>query len=622
MKLRTKILGGYAILLILMIVVWSWAVASLFLLGRAGEAILQENFASILAAENMIDFIERQDSAVLLLLLGYEEEGRAQFRGNEVEFAGWLGRARGNITIAGEEKVIAAIAAGYRDYLASYARISQFLPAGRQQAGGYYHETMLLQFQQVRDACLALREMNQQAMVEASARAHQTSRRTIVYMTGIGVVTGGLGLFFSILLSGILMRPLSAMSQATERIAEGDYEVKLEVASRDELGQLARRIMTMSHKLKAFHELNVGRLVQEKRKGEAILRSIGDGLIVVDEELRVTAINPEACKIAGRSHAEATGRHFFDLIRDQALFERVEQTAASGTTPESGEDQGLLRMEKEGAELFFRTTVTPVKSEGGETVQGVVVLLQDVTRLKELERLKSEFVLAASHELKTPLTGLAMSIALLEEESTGKTPRERELLLAAREETERLRALVADLLDLSRIESGRIEMEIVPVAATVLIEKAFVAFQSQTQAAGIELTQSVPDDLPPALADPNKITWVLSNLLSNALRYTPRGGHIRMRAEQGGGWLYLSVCDDGAGIPVEYQSRVFEKFIQVKGDHQGGSGLGLAICREIVRAHGGNIWVESFPGKGSTFTFTLKAAPGAGLKPNREALDA
>lgn len=619
MKLRTKILGGYGILLVLMIVVWGWAVVSLLLLGRASEAILRENFASILAAENMIDFIERQDSAVLLLLLGYEEEGRSQFRDNEVEFAGWLGRARDNITIGGEEKIIGDIDSGYRSYLATYSQISQLYPTNQQQAGEYYHETMLPQFQQVRDACLALREMNQKAMIEASTRAHQTSVQTIVYMSGIGAVTGGLGLLFSIILSGILMRPLSSMSKATERIAEGDYEVILDINSKDELGQLAHRILAMSRKLKAFHELNVGRLVQEKRKGEAILRSIGDGLIVVDEQLRVTAINPEACSITGRSHAEATGKHFFDLIRDEELFARVEQTVTNGVLSELSGDQDLLMMKKEGTEYFFRTTVTPVRSEGGEPVQGVVVLLQDVTRLKELERQKSEFVLAASHELKTPLTGLAMSIALLEEEAEGKTPREQELLRAARDETERLRALVTDLLDLSRIESGRIEMEIAPVTAEVLIEKAYEAFQAQTQTAGIELSRSFPDDLPPVLADPNKITWVLSNLLSNAMRYTPKGGHIQIRAEQGGEWLYLTVSDDGAGIPVEYQSRIFEKFVQVKGDQKGGSGLGLAICREIVRAHGGNIWVESYPGKGSTFTFTLKAAPRTALEPFKEA---
>jgi NtrC-family two-component system sensor histidine kinase KinB len=618
-KLRAKILNGYGILLLLMILVWSWAVVSLYRLGRAGEEILRENFASILAAENMTNFIERQDSAVLLLLLGYEDEGRSQFRGNEVEFAGWLGRARDNITIAGEEKIIAAIDGGYRAYLASYSELSQLYPPTPQTAGDYYHETMLPQFQLVRDACLALREMNQTAMIEASARAHRLSIETIVSMTGIGVATGGLGLLFSVVLSGLLVRPLTAMARATERIAEGDYDLRLEVKVKDEVGQLAHRILTMSHKLKAFHDLNVGRLVQEKRKGEAILRSIGDGLIVVDEQLRVVAINPEASRILDQSHESATGKHFFELVRDQRLFDRIRQTAANGEPPAVNGEQALLRLGEGDDERFFRATVTPVRSEGGESLQGVVVLLQDVTRFKELERLKSEFVLAASHELKTPLTGLAMSIALLEEEAGEKSERERELLLAAREETERLRALVADLLDLSRIESGRIEMEIAPVAVAILVDKAFTAFQSQTEVAGIELTKSVPEHLSPALADPNKITWVLSNLLSNALRYTPRGGHIRMRAEQGGGWLYFSVADDGAGIPVEYQSRIFEKFVQVQGDQRGGSGLGLAICREIVRAHGGSIWVESSPGTGSTFTFTLQAAPAAGSTLDREA---
>ena len=612
MNLRTKILGGYGILLLLMIVVWGWAVVNLFLLGRAGEAILRENLASILAAENMIDFIERQDSAALLLLLGYEKEGRSQFRSNEIEFVQWFGRARDNLTIEGEGEIIKAIDTGYHNYLATYSQLSLLYLSTPQEARRVYHETMLPQFQQVRDACLALREMNQKAMVEASARAHRLSIETIFSMTGIGVATGGIGLIFSVLLSGILVRPLAAMSRATERIAEGDYEVSLEATSKDELGQLAHRILTMSHKLKAFHELNVGRLVQEKRKGEAILRSIGDGLIVVDEELRVAAINPAACRILGQSHEEATGKHFFDLLRDESLYELIRQAAVSGEAPEVSSEQSMLKIGKEGDERFFRPTVTPVKSEGGQTVEGVVLLLQDVTRFKELERLKSEFVLAASHELKTPLTGLAMSIGLLEEGAGEKTERERELLRAAREETERLRALVTDLLDLSRIESGRIEMEFAPVAVPVLIDKAFEAFHSQTRAAGIELTTAVAEDLPLALADPNKITWVLSNLLSNALRYTPKGGHIRMRAKQGGAWLYLSVSDDGAGIPAEYQSRIFEKFVQVKGDMRGGSGLGLAICREIVRAHGGSIWVESSPGKGSTFTFTLKAVSAAG----------
>jgi NtrC-family two-component system sensor histidine kinase KinB len=232
-----------------------------------------------------------------------------------------------------------------------------------------------------------------------------------------------------------------------------------------------------------------------------------------------------------------------------------------------------------------------------------------VTRLKELERLKSEFVMTASHELRTPLTGIAMGIGLLEESAAEKlSKKERELLRAASEETGRLQALVNDLLDLSRLESGRMEMEMVPVPAILILEKVAAAFKTQLEAKGIAFTWKAPEDLPPLQADPTKITWVLGNLVSNALRYTEPGGHIRLQARASGGWAYLSVADDGAGIPQEFQSRIFDKFVLVKGDTRGGSGLGLSICREIVKAHGGTIWVESSPGKGSTFTFTLKTA--------------
>jgi NtrC-family two-component system sensor histidine kinase KinB len=238
-----------------------------------------------------------------------------------------------------------------------------------------------------------------------------------------------------------------------------------------------------------------------------------------------------------------------------------------------------------------------------------VVLLQDITRLKEVERLKSEFVLAASHELKTPLTGISMSINLLQELAEQWPERERELLKVAQEETNRLRALVSDLLDLSRLESGRFEVDIQPISIAYLFERTLAAFYDQAKARGIELVSSIKPGTPEVLADPTKIAWIISNLISNALRYTPPGGHIRVMAKGNPERAYLAVSDDGAGIPTEYRSRIFDKFIQVKGDSKAGSGLGLAICKEIVKAHGGSIWVESIPGEGSTFTFVLKAAP-------------
>jgi NtrC-family two-component system sensor histidine kinase KinB len=182
-------------------------------------------------------------------------------------------------------------------------------------------------------------------------------------------------------------------------------------------------------------------------------------------------------------------------------------------------------------------------------------------------------------------------------------------LFAAKEEVQRLNALVRNLLDLSRIEAGKIEMQIERTPVPLLFDKIRAVFAAQAQTQSVELSAEVETGLPQVLADPTKITWVLSNLVSNALRYTRAGGRIRLKGERVGSQVHVSVVDDGAGIPPEYQSRVFEKFVRVAGDASpGGSGLGLAICKEMIRAHRGSIWVESEPGAGSTFTFTLPVA--------------
>ena len=236
-------------------------------------------------------------------------------------------------------------------------------------------------------------------------------------------------------------------------------------------------------------------------------------------------------------------------------------------------------------------------------------MLRDVTRLKEVERLKNEFVMAASHELRTPLTSLGMSVDLLMEHAAqGLAEKDRDLLQAAHEEVHRMKALVNDLLDLSKIEAGRIELVFESVPVQTLFDHVRAVFKSQTDMKEVSLTSELTGDMPRVRADANKITWVLTNLVSNALRYVSKGGQISLMAHRIGPHVHLSVRDDGPGIPPEYQSKIFQKFVQIKGQEAGGTGLGLAICKEIVRAHGGAIWVESSAGQGSTFTFTLPVA--------------
>jgi NtrC-family two-component system sensor histidine kinase KinB len=234
-------------------------------------------------------------------------------------------------------------------------------------------------------------------------------------------------------------------------------------------------------------------------------------------------------------------------------------------------------------------------------------LLRDVTRLAELDRLKSEFVMTTSHELRTPLTSIGMSIALLRETALNKLDtKEQQLLSAAHEDLQRLRVLVNNLLDLSRIEAGKMEMDFSSRPVSPLLERVVESFKVQADQKGVALSFNVPEGLPHVKGDANQISWVLTNLVSNALHFTPRGGNIQLTAEAFGPFIQISVRETGPGIPNEYQSKIFDKFVQVKSHNVlGGSGLGLAICKEIVRAHGGTIWVDSVPGAGSTFTFTV-----------------
>jgi NtrC-family two-component system sensor histidine kinase KinB len=252
--------------------------------------------------------------------------------------------------------------------------------------------------------------------------------------------------------------------------------------------------------------------------------------------------------------------------------------------------------------------VTPVAARDGRAT-GAVLLLRDLTRLFDVERLKSEFVTAASHELRSPLTGLSMSVdLLLERAADGMAARDRELLEAAHEEVHRLQALIDDLLDLSRIEAGRIEMAFADVPVASLFGHVASIFESQLAEKGISLELDPAADLPLVRADANKATWVLTNLVSNALRYVSPGGRIALAARPAGRFVRFAVSDDGPGMPPEVRERIFQKFVHAEGPPSGGTGLGLAICHEIVRAHGGTIWVESSTDQGTTFAFTLPAA--------------
>lgn len=616
MKLQTKILLGYAASLVLVVLVGLWGVFNLRRLGQASDNILQENYRSIRAADGMIDALERQDSATLILLFNRSASARELFRENEMLFLQRLGRAKDNVTLENEEETLEVLELTYRNYLKSVDDLALLTAGdvGGDRSGISVYETQLRDdFQAVRAAAIQLRDLNQTAMSLAAEQASITSRNAIISVAIAGLAASLIGLLISWVLSRNLVRPVRAMSGAAEQIAEGNYDVQLEVSTTDELGQLAREINVMSQRLQAFKALNLNKIVAEKQRSEAIIDSLTDGVVVVDDRLYVVAINPTAASILGTKSGLAVGRHCLEIIDDKDLYARI-QTALSSGAEEMNLEAGLedtqapfeLTVERSTTE-HYQCSTTPVTTEDRQRL-GVVLLLQNVTNLKQLDQLKSEFVMTASHELRTPLTGMSMSINLLMETAQRKLSEdEQALLAAAQDDVQRLRNLVNDLLDLSKIESGKIDLDIATVEPKRIVEKAIEILKVQSDEKQIEIRRQIPEALFKVRADPNKVIWVLTNLIANALRYA--SNKIEVLARPHGGWISISVDDDGPGIDPVYQSKIFDKFVQVKTDRDvGGTGLGLAICKEIIKAHGGAIWVESTPGEGSRFSFTLPVA--------------
>lgn len=608
MRLRSKIFLGYAVAVVLLIGTLGWGLAALSRLATATEAILQENYRSILAAENMVGSLERQDSGLLLLLLGSEDQGDREYRHGEIEFLQWLARAKDNITLEGEAEIISALETDYDRFLSKSTALRRARALDVDTATTFYQERVRPLFWQVRGDAVSLRELNQSAMVEASARAESVGRRAIVWTLALGSVIAVAGLLISALLSRRLVQPLVALSAAAEQIAKGRYDVELPAISGDEIGQLADRFGVMAGKLAEFHELNVGEIVAEKRRSDAIIRSINDGIVVLDDEFRVVSINPKAEQILSVDRVAVTRRPVADLLNDDVLFNRIRDVAMSGRARRAGAEDLVLSIPR-GEEMYhYELDITEVRAEGRGSL-GFVLAIEDITKFRELDRLKTEFVATVSHELRTPLTSMAMSIDLLHESVGGSLEqRDREMLDVAREDVQRMRALVNELLDLSRVESRQLAIEAEEVEAAPLVERILATFRPQAEKAGIELAAELPADLPAMRADSTKIGWVLANLVSNALRHTPQGGHILIAADAVRDFVQLSVSDDGVGIPFEMQARIFGKFVQVPGERaSGGTGLGLAIAKGIVNAHGGTIWVDSTPGQGSTFTCLVPA---------------
>ena len=339
---RQKIFIGYGASLILVVLILAWAMFMMLRLGRASESILRENYRSIQAAEHMIDAIERQDSAILLYLLGYQEQGLKEFRENETAFLQWLGRARDNITVPGEKEIIDSIEQNYTRYLGEVVNLHLKGASNQRGAVNLYHELILPVFRSTRDTCVKLREINHETMYAASNRAGQLSLQAVLSMSVIGSLAVIIGVVFSFFLSRLISRPVTELKKAALQIAEGNYEVQVPVQGSAELALLADQFNQMAEKLRKFHEMNIGKIIAEKLKSDAIIQNVDDGIMVVDDQLVIDNINPKAALIFGVHKDNLLGKHFFEAVRDERLFQLLKQSVETGDSAATQGRRGYL----------------------------------------------------------------------------------------------------------------------------------------------------------------------------------------------------------------------------------------------------------------------------------------
>ena len=418
--------------------------------------------------------------------------------------------------------------------------------------------------------------------------------RTAATLAGaIGLASGAAAVTavaLAVWLGQRITKPIQQLTTLAGTMAAGRLDSRLDVTSRDEIGELGQAFNRMADRLQETFET----ISAERNRLAAILETVADGVLIIDLGGRVVALNPAAERLLQARAEWALGEPFMAVARDHELSELLERPDRTERLIELGHPRRQVR-----------AITTTIPGSGGQRL----LLLQDLTELRRLESVRRDFVANVSHELRTPIAAIKAIVETLEDGALEDPAAARTFLSSLNEEVDRLALMVRELLELSRIESGQAELAPQPTGVATLLTAAVERMRPLAERAGLELQLSIRPDLPPVLADPERVEQVLANLIHNGVKFTPPGGSVGVRASTGDGVVAISVADSGIGIPPEDLDRIFERFFKTDRSRSGGgTGLGLAIAKHLVRAHGGRIWAESDGSRGTTFTFTLPIA--------------
>lgn len=589
MKLRTRLFLGFSALMTVALLGLMLALVSVMQMAKSQERLIDENFGTIELTQQM-----RHALGNLLIERLRAEPDAAQLARERSRFERLLGQRLNSSRNPDEQQGLHAIGETFSRFALHLERPRTPAPATVDQ------EALGDAFSAVREQLLASQERAYQRIRDMESH----SRNRAMLLAGVLGLTGVAVLLIGFITAHSFARrfgePIERLSAAADQIGRGDFAIDLPASPIAELSSLSRRFGLMAQALHEFKQTNVEALVNGQQRLQALLDSIDDGLLIIDRDGRLEHANPVAQRQLAWDE-EHLGARVGEALASPELDEAARQVLED--KPLSAPPQDLI-IEADGERRLLAWRMSPVSHHDG-SISGAVMVLHDVTDQRTFERVRNEFVLRASHELRTPVTGMQMAFSLLRERlQFPQGSRESDLLVTVHEEMQRLVRLINDLLNFSRYQSGQQKLELVQCDIGELLEGARQRFVTLAAARQVQLSLEVQEPLPGMLLDRQQIDRVLDNLLSNALRHTPDGGEVRLLARHHGERIILSVEDNGEGIPYSQQARIFEPFVQI-GRRRGGAGLGLALCKEIAQLHGGRIGVHSRIGHGTIFYVAL-----------------
>jgi signal transduction histidine kinase len=594
--LRNRIFLGVTPLIVLLIAVGGYAVWLFLRLGGAVNSTLHENYISIAAMRDLTDSALRIDRA-----LSFHHAGGTSSASARAELDREAAICRRNVDA--ELKIItepgeAAAATVLRQ------RDEAFLNAAAAALNADSLTSLAQPLADLTDAAQAVQRINEQAMNQKDQRARDTADTSTRVMVLAMIAAVLIGLLFAYRLSSMVLRPIRTLTASARELGEGNLDQVLPVESRDELGQLANAFNKMAGKLRLYRQSTADEILEARQASEATFAALPDPIIIFSGEGQIVYQNNAAERLRKKLNGSEANLPIVPLA--------MEVLGGGGDyLPDTFDKAVCVRVDDR--ERFLLPRVI-----GFRDSRGAVVILQDVTRFRLLDDVKTNLVATVSHELKTPLTSIRMAVHLLLEERIGAlNPKQTELMIATRDDAERLLDLINSLLDLARLESGAAISERVTMRPEELVRRAAEDARELLAARGLRIATQSDADLPPVLVSPDQLSHVFSNLISNAGKHSPAGEEILLTARRQSpeGAVRFSIIDRGSGVPPAQRERIFEKFYRVPGEPREGAGLGLAICKEIVKAHDGRIGVTGAPdGRGSEFFFVLPPQVSAALQ--------